>query len=222
MKLRQFSVLGLLLVCVGCQHQAFQPINEFGRRVGDLVTGRTVEQDARRVYDQDFPDERRVGINRLVARDFGKRPPYTDQYKNLVRYDDSPLVRATAVRALNRSRDESATDLFISALSDTDPLVRLEAAKALGNVPSEAAAPRLLEVVRNPRENIDVRIAAVDALRHYRSIDVARTLAGLLQDRQFSLAWQARRSLVAMTGTDLHYDEGAWLEYLGSAAFRQA
>src|SRR5690606_20332463 len=134
----------------------------------------------------------------------------------------SPLVRATALRALNRSRDASASEVFVAALSDVDPGVRLEAAKALVNLPTEAASAKLLELARNPREDLDVRIAAIDALRHYKTVEVGRTLAAMLLERHFALAWQARRSLVDLTGTDLRYDEGAWLQYITSDAFRQA
>lgn len=214
--------MGLLLTAAGCQSPALRPLTDFGQRVGDIIAGRTAEQDARRMFDPDFPDERRYGVNRLVARDYGTHPPYTEQYKHLVRLDRSPLVRATALRALNRSRDASASDVFVAALSDADPLVRLEAAKALVHIPTPAASAKLLELARNPREDLDVRIAATDALRHYKTVEVGRTLAGMLLERHFALAWQARRSLVDLTGTDLRYDEGAWLQYITSDAFRQA
>ena len=68
--------------------------------------------------------------------------------------------------------------------------------------------------MNNPNENRDVRIAAADALRHYRSLDVARALIAQLSSREFGLAWQSRRSLKNLTGKDLHYDESAWLDYV--------
>ena len=63
-------------------------------------------------------------------------------------------------------------------------------------------------------EDQDVRIAAADALRHYRTLDVARTLVNQLGDRQFGVAWQANRSLIAITGQDFEYDQVQWLQYL--------
>jgi hypothetical protein len=36
----------------------------------------------------------------------------------------------------------------------------------------------------------------------------------LLNQKDFGLAWQARRSLKFMTGKDLSYDENAWLQYI--------
>lgn len=205
---------GTLLFVSGCQTGPAQELAEFGRRVGDLITGGTAVNDAVRMEDRDFPDERRVGINRLVARFYGRGEPYTERYAQIARDDPDALVRATAIRALNRARDASATEVFIAGLSDGDPLVRLEAAKALTNLPDPAATSRLIALMRNQQEDIDVRIAAAEALRHYPNLEVARNLAAMLQERQFSIAWQARRSLIALTGTDHRFNEPAWLRHL--------
>src|SRR5205814_9740281 len=92
-------------------------------------------------------------------------------------------------------------------------LGKLEAAKALAHLPGQAAAEPLTAIVSNPEANIDVRIAAADALKYYRTFAVARALSGVLGDRDFGVAWQARRSLEFITGRDYRYDEGAWLAY---------
>jgi hypothetical protein len=68
-------------------------------------------------------------------------------------------------------------------------------------------------VANNPDEGLDVRIAATDALKYYRTLEVARVLSGLLADSDFSVCWQARRSLVFLTHKDFAYDQGAWLAY---------
>jgi hypothetical protein len=39
---------------------------------------------------------------------------------------------------------------------------------------------------------------------------------GTLSGKDFALAWQARRSLRAITGTDYRYDERAWLEFFAT------
>jgi hypothetical protein len=63
-------------------------------------------------------------------------------------------------------------------------------------------------------ESKDVRIAAADALRQYRTLDVARILVTYLNETDFGVAWQSRQSLIVLTGQDLQYDESAWLQYL--------
>jgi hypothetical protein len=204
----------LFMCCFGGGCQQMRQLGGFSERLVDVITGKTPKAAALKMEDPYFPDERRQGINQLVDRSFGKGPIYTARYRQIAQYDPDYLVRATALRALNRARDQGATPLFIRALDDPNDAVRLEGAKALVNLPDEHAQQSLLRLVNNPNENRDVRIAAADALRHYKSLDVARTLIGQLSSREFGLAWQSRRSLRNLTGKDLHYDESAWLGYV--------
>ena len=118
---------------------------------------------------------------------------------------------------MNRSREPGHTALFIKGLGDDSDWVRLESAKALNRLPDAEAIPALLALVARPDENKDIRIAAAEALQHYKKLDVARVLVGLLSDREFGLAWQAKNSLTRLTGKDLGYDDKAWLNYLTGA-----
>ena len=43
------------------------------------------------------------------------------------------------------------------------------------------------------------------------------TLVGVLGDPDFAVAWQARQSLILLTGHDYHYDPGHRLEYFVQA-----
>ena len=205
----------VVLAC-GCQQteKAFARMGEGTQQLMDYLSGNTAIVAARKMEDRTSADDRRIGINQLVARKFAQKAPYTARYKQIATTDPDWLVRATAVRALNRSRDASATGLFIKALNDSSDQVRLEAAKALANVPDPKAAPALTKIVDDRTDNRDVRIAAADALRHYKAMEVARTLVNTLGQRDFAVAWQSRRSLIALTGKDLRYDEGAWRTYL--------
>jgi len=62
----------------------------------------------------------------------------------------------------------------------------------------------------------DVRIACTDALRNFRTMDVARALVERLDDNDFAVAWQARQDLELMTGQDFRYDGELWLGYLAN------
>jgi hypothetical protein len=205
----------ILLFGSGCAQVegAGQQVKQFW----NFFTGNTPVNAAVQMENQVLPDQRRQGIAKLSDQPFGRRAPYTERYRQIAQLDNDWLVRATAIRALNRARDMSATPAFIRALADESPIVRTEAAKALANIPDNNAIPALLRVAANPEENRDVRIAAADALKHYRTIEVARALITLLNGRDFGVAWQAHRSLVAITGTDKRYDESAWLQYLSSS-----
>ena len=180
----------------------------------EYVGGDRPAKAVRRMENDRYPDARRRGINDLMRWDFAQRDPYVRRYRQIARNDADPYVRSIAIRALNRSRDADARPLFIAALSDGSELVRLEAAKALINLPDPAAAEPLMALVGRAEEDRDVRVAAAEALSHYRRIEVARALTPRLNEADFSVAWQSRRSLRRLTGRDFFYNEAAWLDYI--------
>ena len=219
----------LLLPLAGCA-RTDTPSPEGFRDLWDVLTDNTAKRNVLRMEDTADADERWMGIEFLVDHTYGRKPPYTTRYAQVATTDPDHVVRAYAVRALNRSRDAAAVDAFIAALDDEHPMVRLEAAKALGNVPDSRAVPALLRhlgpTITPPpdgadtarpalrEETMDVRVAVAKALRHYRSADVARALVDALDERDFAVAYYARTSLQEITGADHAYDEAAWLAYL--------
>jgi hypothetical protein len=160
------------------------------------------------------PDQRRVGILYLSDRSWGREGAYLEAYREIAVNDPDSLVRATAVRALNRARDRTALPIFIQALNDKSATVRIEAAKALANIPDPDAVEPLSSHLANTAENRDVRIAAADALREYKTLPVAQNLIRRLSDREFAVAWQSRISLWFMTGQDFEFDQASWLGYI--------
>lgn len=214
---RRHALPLLMLVLLASAGGGCQQVEWLGSRLrpaSDLLAGNNAARYARMMETADSADRRRQGISRLVEFDFARRPPYTTRYRQIARNDEDYLVRAQAIRALNRSRDTGAAELYIDALTDPSELVRLEAAKALKNMPTPDAVGPLLAVIDRPEETRDVRIAAAEALRHYPRIEVARSLVDKLDERDFGVAWQARRSLRTITSHDYGYDEAAWLAFL--------
>src|SRR5436853_542620 len=136
-----------------------------------------------------------------------------------------------AVRALDRSRSTSVDPIALKYLDDPNPLLRLEAAKALANIPDEKAVPALLRHLAGVfeirgetgrmeavQETRDVRVACADALRNFHTREVAAALVAVLKEKDFETPWQARKSLILMTGHDFRYDQGKWTDYLTKAA----
>lgn len=193
---------------------AFGELFEVPRRGIQYARGDTPGRAARMMRDKASADNRRMGINDLMRFDYAIKSRYTAAaFEAMAQADADPTVRAAALRACNRCRDRAATPVFIRALADKSQWVRLEGAKGLANVPDANSAAPLMKLAANPDEEPDVRIAASDALKYYQTPDVARSLCGLLNDADFGVAWQARRSLVYMTGKNFGYDQGAWLGY---------
>lgn len=202
----------------------------FWRLPKQLITyylGETPGHYAQMMEDDKSADLRRKGMLRLVSDyDFARKDPYTKRYWQIAQGDPDPLVRVAAVRALNRSRQSSVTPIAIKYLDDPDPLLRLEAAKALANIPDPKAVPVLTKHLSAAQEvigqfgrpeavpeNRDVRVACADALRNYPDKDVAKALVDSLNEKEFEISWQARRSLILLTGHDYRYDQAKWRDY---------
>lgn len=193
---------------------AYMRTDWFFSDLNDRISGSRV-RFAEQMGDKTNPDRRREGMMNLVDRPYGEVPPYTTAYAAIARDNSQDyLVRASAIRALNRSRATEFEPIYVEQLGDANENVRMEACKALNRMPDVSAVPKLLQIAARPEENKDVRIAATEALRHYKRLDVARSLVSLLSEREFAIAWQARRSLQDITHKRFGYDEGKWLQYL--------
>jgi len=176
-------------------------------------SGDTPQRAADEMFDADSPDKRRHGILRLCEEPYARQSVEDrDVWARMASRDTDYSVRAAGVRALNWSR-AARGELYITELEDEQPLARLEAAKALANDPdARATAPLLAHLHQDISD--DVRIACADALRCYKTQEIATALIEVLDDSNFDVAWQARQSLRLMTAHDFHYDERAWLGYL--------
>jgi HEAT repeat protein len=195
----------------------FSAIGDAWSQIYNFATGKTAFNAAKALLDTSAPDNRRSAIVYLSNRVYGRQDPYLKQYDQMARSDSDGSVRAMAIRGLNRGRDKRAVPLFLAALEEKNDRIRLEAAKALANIPDPSATAPLIRHMENPEENLDVRIACADALRNFRTSEVAQALVRALRDRSFGVSWQARKSLQLMTGQDYRYDTVAWLNFLSGA-----
>lgn len=208
------QIEGLPLVAAGAVGQAGESLSDFFHRITGGAPGYV--EYARTLNDPDArPDDRREALLGLAQYEFGQREPYLDAYQLFAENAEEPLTQAAAIRAINLSRDADSADLLVEALGEESPLVRLEAAKALGNLPTADAAAELLKRAMDPEEDLDVRIAAIEALGHYGDPTTKRSLAGLLEAGEFSVVWQARHTLVRITGEDHGFDIDAWRRAIG-------
>jgi hypothetical protein len=188
------------------------------KHIYHTIEGDTPVKYAAAMEDAKSPDRRRQGILQLANYRFARTNPiYAKRWDQIATEPAAdPTVRAAAIRAMNHARDNRHSQTFVDALGDADAAVRLEAAKALANLPNAAAVPKLIDRLQHD-DNQDVRIACADALREYKTPEVARALVGVLPERQFGVAYRARESLILMTGHNFRWDEGAWLEYFAKA-----
>ncbi|MGA3067861.1 MAG: HEAT repeat domain-containing protein [Tepidisphaeraceae bacterium] len=184
-------------------------------RMSDYFSHDNAAAAARQIFDQSSPDNRRRGVLRLVDYDFARKGASLKVYAHVAR-DEDYTVRAAAIRALNRSRAQGYTSLFVTNLDDSEPLVRMQAADALGNIPDPSTVDDLIDHMRNDISP-EVKIACADALRNFKQGEVISALVEVLDDRNFAVAWQARQSLALISGQDYRYDKQAWLGYFARA-----
>jgi HEAT repeat protein len=117
--------------------------------------------------------------------------------------DPSPLVRASALRALERSpTDARAVPRVLECLrADGDRGVRVAAAQLTATWRVAAAAPVLAEVVRRDPDAL-VRRAAVEAIAALRPPESGAWLAGALGDADAHVADAAVAALVSGAPAD--------------------
>jgi hypothetical protein len=193
----------------GLNEAIFHPIGQLFTLISHDTPGIAV----RKALDPTNPDVQRAGILHLCDFDHFRQGNAIVLYKHEAETAKDYTVRAAALRALDRCRAKGCTSLFLTDLRDDQVLVRLEAADALGNIPDPQAIRPLIDHA-NSDISPDVRIACAEALRNYATSDVVVALVDLLDNRDFSVAWQARQSLELLTGQDYRYDPRAWRAYL--------
>jgi hypothetical protein len=190
--------------------RATSAIADLPARAVDVITKRP----ARAATDILSPsaNTRRLAILALVDRPYGRtEEAYRATWRSLASVDPDPVVRLTAVRAIHRSADPNATAILIAALSDGNERVRIEAVKALAKLPAAEAQAPLLKLLNDPASSVELRTWCADALRHYPVPAVQRALIDQLDQRDFAVAWQSRRSLFLQLKQDHRYDKAAWL-----------
>ena len=121
--------------------------------------------------------------------------------------DEDPDVRAAAIGALAGIRDEDATALARTLLSDSDPRIVATAAVALsqsGRREDEEAADRALSSLAAAADESDpqVRRDLAAAIRNVGGADCRHLLIPLLHDGDSAVAAEAMRSVRALPSTD--------------------
>lgn len=173
-----------------------------------MSTPSRVARDAFNTYD---PDLRRDSILRLAGAAFGGDEAYLKLYRHALE-DADPTVRAVAAHALAIHGTVADAELLAGKLSDDAPQVRWEAARGLQMIHNPAAARGLVRTAQED-EDVDVRMAATDALGQYAQASVVDALIRVLDDSDFAVARTARTSLETLTGQELGASAGDWLKW---------
>ena len=168
---------------------------------------------ARWMFDESNADQRRRGVTLIANSPFGGGESYIRTYEDKVQFDEDPLVRAAAVRALGRYGEPDHAPLLARQLLDESEQVRWEAAMALQRLHNPLVIGPLIDTLSNEGELVDVRAAAATALGQYSQDRVFQRLVTALDARELSLNLAALDSLRTMTGQRFGPDLRTWVRW---------
>jgi hypothetical protein len=163
------------------------------------------------------PDLRRRGVLLLGNAVFGGEEPYVRLYRDYAANEQNPLVKAAAIRALARHGEVTDARLIATQLADESRQVRWEAARGLQRLHDPSVVPDLLDRVRDPDEDVQVRVAAITALGQYGSDRVFQGLVSALEAPELAVNRAAVETLAQLTGEDFGIDPQAWLAWYAEA-----
>ena len=140
----------------------------------------------------------------------------TDQLARQMQVEPDPLVRQAVVNAIAEFRTPIAQQVLEAGLADEDRAVRVACCQALGrravagvSDPSHNSVASLANALRTEKD-IDVRLAAAEALGKIKSPEAIQALVVALDDRDPALQYVGVQSMKAITGQDHGPDVQAW------------
>lgn len=172
-----------------------------------------VDRWQKQILAQNNADQRREAVVELMEKRLSRSDKAVRLFALLAETDADPTVRSVAVQALGESHNPSAVAPLARALTNkSDAQVRRDAAVALGKIRGPQALRALLDRLREDRDN-DVRAACARTLGRYPYPAVAQALVAALLSEDFSVVFEARRSLEKLTGKSFDSSQ-AWQNWL--------
>ena len=166
--------LKLKLICAFCASLWFS-CAAFAQDTRNLTPSQAeIEKQSQRLNSSDL-EERRDAVMRLGSM----RRPEASRAAVRALSDESPIVRATAAKAILSMGPEQSVASLLPLLNDKDEFVRREAAYALGLTRSSAATAALSDRLLNDKED-GVQAAAAIALGHIADEAAVVALVGTL------------------------------------------
>jgi hypothetical protein len=213
-------VLRLLGIClaVGLIHQlsgcAEGPLWRAGK-YNPWVRSQWAEEE--KIADTLFTRKRRM--ENVVAQATNASIDVQEQaalaLSDIIFRDKVLLMRLHAVKLLGQLNSPTAVETLAKASKDNDKEIRLAAITAWKKVSPDSAVPQLQEIIGSDTD-IDVRLAATEALGNFPGRSSVEALSLSLNDRDPALQVRAAESLQRVTGEPLGRNIVAWQQYVGN------
>lgn len=162
------------------------------------------------------PGMRIATVREMAAQasdlDTSEQTRLTQQLATQIQNEPDPLVRQAIQETIAEYETPLAQNVLLAGLQDNETDVRLACCRKLAGR-SELVVVNSLRQVIEKDENLDVRLAAVEALGKIPSTESVSALAVALKDRDPALQYAGVQSLKAISGQDLGNDVKAWQQY---------
>ena len=139
--------------------------------------------------------------------------PVSRQLAAVFRQETDPIVKAEIVRVLGVYPTAASLAVLRTAVGDSEVEVRVAACLGWGRRKGPEAAAIMCQLLASDVD-IDVRLAAAEALGDIGDRSGIATLGSVLEDKDPALQYRAATSLKKITGLDLGGDVNRWREYV--------
>ncbi|MCI0348165.1 MAG: HEAT repeat domain-containing protein [Acidobacteriales bacterium] len=168
------------------------------------------------------PAMRSDAVREFAARSTGTDSPeqrqITDQLARQIQVEPDPLVRQAVIKAIAEFRTPMAQQVLEAGLADQDEMVRVTCCQALGERAATGVADpsysarsvASLAAVLKSDKDVDVRLAAAQALGSIKTPEAVQALAVALDDRDPALQYVGVQSMKSVTGKDYGPNVEAW------------
>jgi hypothetical protein len=153
---------------------------------------------------------------RSTGVDSPEQREITDQLARQMQVEPDPLVRQSVAAAIAEFHTPMAQQVLEAGLADENENVRVACCQALGRRaeagvldPGNTSVAALANALRS-ESDIDVRLAAAEALGHIKSPEAIQALVAALDDRDPALQYVGVQSMKSITGQDYGPDVQAW------------
>jgi HEAT repeat protein len=153
---------------------------------------------------------------RSTGVDSPEQRQITDQLARQMQVEPDPLVRQAVAGAIAEYHTPMAQQVLEAGLADENDAVRVACCRALGrraaagiSDPGSNSVAGLTNVMRSDKE-MDVRLAAAEALGNIKSPEAIQALAFALDDRDPAMQYVGVKSMKSITGKDYGPDVNAW------------
>jgi hypothetical protein len=153
----------------------------------------TIRQVAGKADGTDSPEQREL----------------TDQLARQIQIEPDPLVRRAIINAMTDFKTPLAQQVLEAGLRDTDAGVRMVSCKSLGERGDAQTVGKLANALREDRD-LDVRLAAAEALGNIKSPEAAQALIVALDDRDPAMQYVGVESMKSLTGKNYGNDVKTW------------